>query len=78
MFYIEKGGNLKRKFSTYSIGYNEPTSFVVGDYDHDGKDDCIIAPVSDTKPMTVWSGKARKIASEILEDGEQVQLISVH
>ncbi|MBH41735.1 MAG: hypothetical protein CL685_03405 [Candidatus Magasanikbacteria bacterium] len=78
MFYIEKGGNLKRKFSTYSIGYNELTSFVVGDYDHDGKDDCIIAPVSDTKPMTAWSGKARKIASEILEDGEQVQLISVH
>jgi hypothetical protein len=61
LVYYEQDGKLKRKFSAYDTGYRGGMDLVVGDYDGDGQDDILVAPLEGGQPVRVWSGKVRKL-----------------
>ncbi len=56
-------GSVFRKFFAYTPAYTGGLSIKVGDYNIDGADDIVIAPLRGGQPVVVWSGQAKKIAS---------------
>jgi len=59
--YYDVNGKNKRKFYAFQPSYKAGFDLLINDYNGDGKDDAIVAPLAGGEPVRVFNERAKKI-----------------